>query len=292
MRYQLENEHVILAIDTKGAEIKSLVKKESGLEYMWSGDGQFWGRTSPILFPVVGRFYQDSYRHEGKTYTMAQHGFARDMEFALIRQSENEIWMRLESNDASKENYPFDFILEIGYGLKQNQVKVMWKAVNQGKQEMYFSIGAHPGFACPLVPGERQEDYCIKFNRDVECIQARVLSEGCVSEEIEEYRLEEGGLLPLTEGIFDQDALILEGGQAKEVSLVRPNGAEYVTVGFDAPLVGIWSPPKKHAPFVCIEPWYGRCDPVGYAGELQDREWGNWLKAGEAFEASYVISVK
>lgn len=292
MRYQLENEALILSVDSKGAELRSLVGKANHQEYMWSGDEKFWGRVSPILFPVVGRFFDNHYTHEGKTYEISQHGFARDCEFTLIRQSDHEIWMRLESDDTTREVYPFDFALEIGYQINGSDVTVLWKVVNTGEKEMHFSIGGHPGFVCPLNPEEKQEDYGVKFTPALECVESRLLDGGYASEEIEEYTLEAGGVLPLTDGLFDGDALIIEGNQTQEVSLVRPDGTEYLTVSFDAPLFGIWSPPKKHAPFVCIEPWYGRCDPVGYKGELKDREWGNHLDSGAAFETSYKISIK
>ena len=91
--------------------------------------------------------------------------------------------------------------------------------------------------------------------------------------------------------VCNGDALILENGQAGSVSLVDPKGREYLSLSFDAPLVGLWSPPKKQAPFVCIEPWYGRCDREGFAGELKDREWENSLEPGKVFEAAYRIRI-
>lgn len=292
MKYQLENDAVVLTVDSKGAELQSLVKKDSGQEYMWSGDGKFWGRISPVLFPVVGRFYGNHYTHEGKTYEISQHGFARDYEFALVSRTDDGIWMRFESNDETKKVYPFDFALEIGYRVSGKDVTVLWKVINTGEKEMHFSIGGHPGFVCPLNPEEKQEDYGVKFTPAPECVESRLLEGPYASDEFEEYVLEDGGILPLADGIFDGDALIIEGNQAQEVSLVRPDGTEYLSVRFDAPLFGIWSPPKKHAPFVCIEPWYGRSDPVGYSGELKDREWGNHLAPGAVFDASYIISIK
>lgn len=97
--------------------------------------------------------------------------------------------------------------------------------------------------------------------------------------------------MQITGDLFDGDALILENHQAREVSLVNPAGEIYLTVSFDAPLFGIWSPPKKQAPFVCIEPWYGRADHEKFQGELDQREWGNELAPGETFEASYQIRI-
>ena len=68
-------------------------------------------------------------------------------------------------------------------------------------------------------------------------------------------------------------------------------GKAYLTVSSTAPLFGIWSPAKKNAPFVCIEPWYGRCDKEGFNGDLTQREYGNCLEANEQFEQQYTISI-
>ena len=91
---------------------------------------------------------------------------------------------------------------------------------------------------------------------------------------------------------FDVDTYIFENKQLQEMSLLTPEGKPYITVSFDAPLVALWSPNKEGSPFVCIEPWYGRCDMVGYKGTLEEREWGNLLEAGKIFEAYYEIHVE
>ncbi|MEE0387882.1 MAG: aldose 1-epimerase family protein, partial [Phocaeicola vulgatus] len=42
----------------------------------------------------------------------------------------------------------------------------------------------------------------------------------------------------------------------------------------------------------CIEPWYGRCDSVGYSGELKDREWIQKLEPKETFDVEYKIIIE
>jgi galactose mutarotase-like enzyme len=103
--------------------------------------------------------------------------------------------------------------------------------------------------------------------------------------------LEKGGLLPVTEEVFADDALIIENNQTGRVQLLDENKEPYLTVHFDAPLFGLWTPPGKNAPFICIEPWYGRCDREDFTGDLSTREWSNTLKAGEKFEAGYTLTV-
>ena len=91
--------------------------------------------------------------------------------------------------------------------------------------------------------------------------------------------------------MFDNDALILEDGQAGKVSLLDADGHKYLTVSFTAPVFGLWSPPKKSAPFVCIEPWFGRCDNINYNGDWKNREWGNKLEAGKEFNGGFDIEI-
>ena len=105
-------------------------------------------------------------------------------------------------------------------------------------------------------------------------------------------KVDADGYCQIDEHMFDKDALIIENRQASKVSLCTPDKKPYLTVSFDAPLFGLWSPAGMGAPFICIEPWYGRCDRAGFAGELKDREYGNSLAQGEKFEKSYTIAIE
>lgn len=288
-RYILENEWVKLEVESAGAEIKSLSRKSDNREYMWYADKEYWGRTAPVLFPLVGSLKDKKYRWNGKEYEMGQHGFARDMEFSLVEQTEDSIRMCLKANDETREKYPFDFYLELGYKLEENKVQVLWKVTNKGKEDMHFSIGGHPAFMCPIMENTKQTDYYIWFDTD-KSLKSDVLEDGLIGNEEKEYALQDG-YLKITENLFDGDALVMEHGQAHKVALCMPDKTPYLTVKFDAPLFGIWSPVRKNAPFICIEPWYGRADRVGFDKELQDREWGNTIKAQESFEAVYEIEV-
>lgn len=294
-RIRLENDVLEAQISLHGAELKSLKKKEDGTEYMWNADPAYWGRTSPVLFPFVGGVRDKKYRIGDREYPMGQHGFARDREFVLTEQSGATAWFALEDDAASREVYPFRFRLEIGYRLEGQSLHVMWRVRNWDTKEMYFAIGAHPAFFCPLRAGEEQSDYslCLRTS-DGQALSSfvnRVFgARGLATDRTAVYELE-SGRLPVSEHLFDGDALILENGQTQEIALVDPQGRAYLAVHFDSPLVGIWSPPKKHAPFVCIEPWYGRCDREGFDGELKDREWENRLAPEQVFEAQYRIEI-
>lgn len=286
--YELQNDTISIRIHSHGAELKSLKKRDIGTEYMWKADPTYWGRTSPVLFPFVGSLKNKEFHAKGKTYPMGQHGFARDMEFTLVSRTEDEIWFVLESNEETLEKYPYEFKLKLGYRLLVDGIEVHWQVENPGKEELPFSIGGHPAFNCPIEAGKKQTDYKIGFDVKDRVISARLGKNGLVVEGTDTYELEDG-LLPVTEHLFDCDTLIIEHNQAKKVSLCDSEGNAYLTVSMEAPLFGIWSPPN--APFICLEPWYGRCDRESFDGELKDREWGNLIAPGEVWKASYQIII-
>ncbi len=287
--FQISNEKITIQVDSMGAELKSLKKVATGQEYMWNGDPKFWKRTSPVLFPVVGGLRGGEYRLKGKSYPMGQHGFARDMEFQLKSQVSSEIWFTLQSNEETMRKYPYLFVLELGYELKDTTVIVKWRVKNPAKEALSFSIGGHPAFLCPIEEGTKQSEYRLLFDAKDELVSS-CLEGGLLGKNTQVYKLKDG-ILPITENLFDGDALVIENDQAHSAALVKPDGTPYLTVRFDAPLFGIWSPPKKNAPFVCIEPWYGRCDRTDFAGEWEEREWSRTLSTGETFEAEYTITV-
>ena len=291
----LENDKLKVKVNCHGAELRSIYGKEKELEYLWNADAKFWNRSSPVLFPFVGSLKNKKYTHDGIEYAMGQHGFARDMDFTVISQSENEVWLAVKDTEETYAKYPFHFELEVGYRLDGKELTVMWKVKNVNDDDMHFSIGAHPAFFCPVHEGDKQTDYFIglkdKEGNVVEKFVNKLLADAGLTSTRTEIREYEGGLIPISEDLFDIDTLIIEKDQVKRVALLDSNKEEYVAVEFDAPLVGIWSPPGKSAPFVCLEPWYGRCDCEEFDGELKDREYGNTIAAGEVFAVEYKIVI-
>ncbi len=292
----LENEKLRVEIRCKGAEIRSIYGKEEKTEYFWNADPKFWNRSSPILFPFIGNLKDKKYRHEGSEYPMGQHGFVRDMEFEVIRQTDTEVWFQVTDTEETMKVYPFRFVLKAGYQLEENELKVMWKVENPNAYAMHFAIGAHPAFACPLREGEKQSDYFLRFwdkkGNVMESFVNKLLADGGLTSFRTEIRETPDGMLRITEDLFDIDTLVIEENQMGRMALLDGNRQEHVAVEFDSPIVCVWSPSGKCAPFVCIEPWYGRCDCEGYAGELKDREYENTISAGEVFEAEYKIIIK
>ena len=316
--FTLKNDKLQLTVAEHGAEIRSLIRNADGREMMWQADPALWGRTSPVLFPLVGQYRDKISYYEGKAYQMSQHGFARDMDFALVRstdgwnedhhlqreeqdgeatipsqnmESQKELWFSLTDSETTHEKYPFAFRLTIGYRLDGDTVTVCWKVKNTDTKKMYFSIGGHPAFGCDL-----NHSY-LAFEKDGKTVERALTcnviegdGSGCLSDRQKKLELS-GGCLALSDELFAEDALIIEDRQADAVTLLDAEQKRLLTVSFDAPLFGIWSPVGKHAPFVCIEPWYGRCDRVDFGQKLEEREYGNARESGEEFLVSYRIKI-
>lgn len=300
MRYVLENEVLRVEIDSFGAEIKSVRRKSDRREYMWQANPKYWGRTSPVLFPFVGMPKNKQYTYAGQTYSMGQHGFARDMEFMCraldgVRPSETttmgeqSIWFVLEANEETYEKYPFLFRLYVGYELCINEIKVSWHVQNLDKKPMYFAIGAHPAFNCPIHGESDKSGYGLRFVGVKDEIHHHGNTpEGLAVMEDEVLELNDGKVT-FTPGFFDKCTYMIEGSPTRRVELLDADGEAYVMVDFDTPLFAIWSPEGKNAPFVCIEPWYGRCDAVDFEGTLAERAYENALASGGRYNAAYSI---
>lgn len=288
MVYTLENENLKIEVNSYGAELSSVTGKKNGLSYMWDA-GDAWKRHSPVLFPIVGGLNNKSYRCNGKEYHMNQHGFARDMEFSLCESTESSLSFVLEETSETLAAYPYKFLLKITYTLLDSAITVAWEVVNTNDGSMYFSIGGHPAFTCPLKDA-KQTDCYLHFDENG-TIDYNLLNEnGLCLPEIHKLKTE-NGYVKITESFFDKDALVMYNNRTRSVSLAGSDKKDYLKVTFDAPVYGIWSAKGKHAPFVCIEPWFGRCDAHDFTGSLEEREFGNTLEKGERFKAQYTVEV-
>lgn len=287
----LSNDSLTIQVSPQGAELSSIVANATQKEYLWQADPAFWKRHSPVLFPIVGSLWNNEYRHNGIAYHLSQHGFARDKEFELIKETDTELRFKLQESEDTLKLYPFPFHLEIGYRLAGNQIEIVWVVKNTGNEELHFQIGAHPAFYYPEYNENSQKRGFFAFDRTAGLTYKLIQEKGCIGNQEYPLPLDKEGLLPLDTHTFDKDALVIEDSQVRRVDLLNPNGSSYLTVYFTAPVVGLWSPPAKNAPFVCIEPWYGRCDRVNYSGEYKDRDWMQHLQPGETFNASYLVEI-
>lgn len=290
MSVKLENNQLEVEISCNGAELTSLHSKLNNIEYLWYGDADFWNRHAPILFPIVGRLIDNEYFIDDIKYIMNQHGFARDMVFNVTKASKEMVNFELHSNEETLKLYPFNFKLNVEYRLNSGNLEISYTVKNSDSKEMFFSIGAHPGFNCPLHRDESMEDYFFEFDQP-ETSSVSVLSkEGYITNQ-EKPLLNENNIIPLSKSLFKNDALIFKNIKSSKISLKSKRNPNGITVSFPGfPYVGLWSKPTG-APFVCIEPWCGIADSYGHNGDLKLKEGIIKLEPDNEFKCTYTISV-
>lgn len=289
----LENRELHIEIANHGAELMHIVDRRSNEELLWNGDAKFWKRRAPILFPYVGKTWQGKVLINGEYYFPCAHGFARDRDFVCESFGDDSAVFLLASDAETRKMYPFDFELRVIYRLKGCALHIEWNVRNLSDSEIPFTIGGHPAF-CFADPADRKDDYYLKFTlldgKDELCCSLLDLSSGTVTGEYETVPLSDG-CLQLSEALFSGDTLIMDGGQVLSADLYHKDGRHRISVSCSGfPNFGVWSMPN--APFVCLEPWMGRCDNSGFDSELREKPNVNLLAAGETFRAAYTISVK
>ena len=290
MAVKLENEFLCVEIAEMGAEVTRIYDKTEDNEILWEGNPVYWKRHSPVLFPNVGKTYKNRVLINGTQYPTSQHGFARDNVFTCIEAANEKASFMFRSSEETKEVYPFDFELHINYKLNKKELTVEWQVKNCGDETMYFTIGGHPAFRF-AKPEETKADYVLKVPGKEKLEYVLIdISCGCANvDEDHTLQLSEE-TYPLSDELFAKDALVVDNGQIEEAWLCHKDGTPYVGVrsaGF--PNYGIWS--VEGAPFVCLEPWMGRCDNVGFNAELSEKPNVNKVEAGEKFIKDYTIVV-
>lgn len=281
MNITITNQHLKAVINPLGAELTSL--KDNNREYIWEGNPEFWGKHSPVLFPIVGTLKDNTYTYNGKQYTMTRHGFARDNHFAVKEHDSRSVIFSLRSNEETKKQFPFDFELELKYTLKDTSLFLDYTIKNNGSADMPFSIGAHPAFA---LPGNF-EDYSLQFEKD-EALVSSQLENDLISDKTVTIAANEGEL-PLSYPLFENDALIFKTLQSNTVE-IKKAGIPFLKVAYeDFPHLGIWT--KQNAPFLCIEPWQGYSDSFTGNGNFTDKEGIILLNPGKEFSAGFSIQI-
>lgn len=287
---KLENEYLCVEISEEGAEVTRIYDKQKKTDVLWEGDPKYWKRHSPVLFPNVGKTYHNTVRIQGIQYPTSQHGFARDNTFTCITCKEDTVQFLLHSNEETKEVYPYDFELYITYTLNKNVISVQWKVRNPLDEAIYFTIGGHPAFRFTEAE-EKKADYSLRFpgKDSLRYILIDPDSGAANVDEVFEMKLEDH-VYPLSEEMFEKDALIFDDGQIEEVWICTKDGSPYVGMRCEGfPNFGIWS--VKDAPFVCLEPWAGRCDDRGFEGDISEKPGINKVEGRGTFMKEYQIIV-
>lgn len=279
--YTIENSTLLIEVAGKGAEMKRLFSKEWNRELLWSGDQRVWPRFAPILFPIVGRLKDDEYVLKGKTYKMTQHGFARDMLFTNAECGVSEVEYLLVATQETFTWYPFCFELRVRYELGPNRVVITYSVKNDDRQDIYFSIGAHPGFVT-----ENISDYEIHFQCD-EGVYYRSFQDGLLDWSTAHSL--SGQKMKVNPDLFREGALIFKNMKSEYVDLVDTLRDETIRVKASTDYWGIWG--KGETPFICLEPWHGVADAPEHDKNFEGKEGVMTLAAGKTFDFSYSIEL-
>jgi galactose mutarotase-like enzyme len=278
----IKNSILTAEIKHFGAELISL-KTNQNKEYIWEGNPEFWGKHSPILFPIVGTLKNNSFHYDEMEYHLSRHGFARDMEFELIEITDNSATFSIQSSEETLKVYPFEFELQLIYKLEENNLLIVYKVVNKGKNTMPFSIGAHPAFALP----NHFENYAIAFEKE-EPLEYYLLEDDLISNKTKKLDVT-NKKIPLTYELFENDALIFKTLQSNSLTILE-NENPILRVHFeDFPSLGIWT--KMNAPFLCIEPWFGYSDTNKNSGNLFEKEGIQVLESNATFHSKFSIEI-
>lgn len=280
------------SVQDKGAELCSIISQISGREFIWNANPEIWGSSAPVLFPIIGALKDGEFIYENTRYSVPKHGFIRNNENLKVKQvSDNCLEYSLKFDEESLKSYPFQFEFFVRYILENNSITVEHEVINHSNtQTMYFSLGGHPAFKCPINEGEKYEDYFLEFEQ-IENVQTwEVLSNGLINSSTRPL-LNNSNRLDLTTNLFDNDALIIKEHLSKKVSLKNSKSNTSITIEYsDFPYLGIWAKPGGH--FVCIEPWLGISDSFVTNQDFKTKEGIIKLEANSNFKASYKISIE
>ena len=285
----IQNKKLKATFNELGAELVSLINLESGKEILWEGNPDFWGGQSPVLFPTVGALKDDSYILEGETYEMPRHGFARRKVFEVKKSSENTVVFELNSDRETLKFYPFEFNLQIKYTLTENKLTVAYNVKNTSEKKLYFSLGAHPGFAIDTKNGLNYDDYKIGFSDD-EKLEIHPLIDNLISKETQTINLE-NKTLPLSYELFSKDALVMTNMKSKQLVLRNNKNDHKVIFTFsNFPYFGIWA--AKNADFVCLEPWQGIADFENHNQDFTQKFGILKLERNEDWKAHWAVEIE
>ena len=285
MLHQISRDGYSAAISSLGAELKSF-KNDTGEEYMWSGNPEIWKGTAPVLFPIVGELREGLYSHKGKFYRMTRHGFARTSMFTHESLGDGESSFVLRSSPDTELVYPFQFELEVRFRIERARLRVSYRVTNRGDEIMPFMLGSHPAFALP-VDRCALESYYLEFEK-AETLDLYHLADGLLCREPEKTYLKNEKTIRITDTLFDNDALIFENIESREIYIYRDGTGRRLTLDTGgAPYLGIWA--KPGAPYVCLEPWHGHADEAGADFDIINKNHFTTLRPAEEFTTGYEI---
>lgn len=201
-----------IEVANRGAELTSIKFNEKEMLH----DGKkYWDRTSPVLFPMVGRLRDNKTIINEQTYEIPQHGFAKDMEFELIQDTDNAKVYMTKSNEETLKMYPFKFELYIAYIIDEDRLTVKYKVINKDEKDMLFGIGGHPGFKLDL----KQEEYYFQLEKKEKKVEFMEVDGQYISNEPSKNLLRDDKIIDIEEDSFINDAIMIKNFKSKTITL-------------------------------------------------------------------------
>lgn len=286
----LQSSALEASISPLGAELRGLRVRSTGDELLWSGDPAHWKGVSPILFPVVGRLRGDRYVWQGRSYSLPQHGFARELEWDVVHEDGQCASFLLAHAGPFLERYPQEFQLASTYTLEGSTLEWRLDVFNpSATDDLLFSLGAHPAFRWPLVPGAEPESHLLRFDRPESCDRLEVDIDGLLTgRKVPFFRDQDH--LRLRPDLFRAGAVVLEGLKSESVTFGAEGGLRVRLVAPGAPWWGFWTRPG--APFLCLEPWHGVADKADADWDLRAKPGIIALPPGESWSWSLRVEVE
>lgn len=290
----LQNDHLTVKINKFGAELSSVIDRKSGFEFIWQADEEHWGRHAPVLFPIVGRLKENNYEYMGNTYEMMRHGFARDSVFELEEENANSAVLSLKYSEETLKMYPFKFKLLVKYLLHGSNLTISYEVINLSTSEvMYYSIGGHPGFnvaqsedlegnleftdlSIEILPDRRYKLVPISSDGLVQLHKPQQVRGDC-KKITHEFFKDDGSIYEL----LNQSEIVLRDDEANVEIRIKPNRMDYL---------GMWSPSRTKAGFICLEPLTGFADTERSTGKFQEKDSITFLDADEKMTHEYTVN--
>ena len=291
MIYTITNDYLSVSIETFGAQLKSIKKRNYECEYLYQGSNIYWANRAINLFPICGRLKDNKYTYNNIEYELGCHGFARHQEFSLDSISESSVTFKLSDNDETLNKYPFKFDLRITYELNGNIINIKNTVLNKDNKELLFTTGGHPGFNCPLDKSLDFSDYIISFNNVSDLEEMGLTPKGLRTGLYNKVHFE-NGLINLDHHMFDNGSPFYKNS-FNEIRLYSLKDKKAVTVRCPkANFFGLWHTDKSDAPFICIEPWLGCPSLDNASSSLEEKDYMIKLKNNESYEFKYEIEIE
>jgi len=274
-------------ISCSGSELQAL--RLGGLDLLWPA-APLWPRHAPLLFPIVGGLKGDAYQHQGRTYTLPRHGFARNRDFTWTSESAASCALMLEDDAESRAAYPFAFRLTVMYTLDDAGLHMALTLLNPGDVPLPASLGLHPAFRWPLAPGLRKASHRLVFEQDEQGPLRRVDAQGLLTPASHPTPIR-GRVLSLSEGLFLEDALIFLEPRSSGLRFEAEHGPALTLRWTGFPHLGVWAKPDPGPSFLCVEPWQGYASPAAWDGGFTDKPGGFVLAPGACRHWTFDISL-